>query len=83
MGLNFQVFEYTDRHSNVRVKIKENVLVEKGFTSPFERVEVYNVDLQVPNNVPPSDSISSKVLKLSYKIRVTYPFMRYCRSVNH
>lgn len=52
------------------MKIKENVLVEQGFNSPFERVEVYNVDIQVPSKVPPSDSTSSKVLKLSYKLRV-------------
>lgn len=52
------------------MKIKENVLVEQAFNSPFERVEVYNVDIQVPRKVPPSDTVSSKVLKLSYKLRV-------------
>ncbi|KAG4069514.1 hypothetical protein HA402_006880 [Bradysia odoriphaga] len=75
-----QFFEYIDRHSNIRGKIKENVLVEKGFTSPFERIEVYNVDLQVPSNVPPSDCTSSKVLKLSYKLRVHGVVDNTCRS---
>lgn len=52
------------------MKIKENALVEQAFNSPFERIEVYNVDIQVPRKLPPSDSTSSKVLKLSYKLRV-------------
>lgn len=71
INLHTQFFEYTDLVDNDIVKIKENVLVEHGFNSPFERVEVYNVDVQVPSNIPPSDSTSSKVIKLSYKLRVS------------
>ncbi|KAJ6636591.1 Arrestin domain-containing protein 17 [Pseudolycoriella hygida] len=75
-----QFFDYTDRHNSETVKVKENVLVEKGFTSPFERVEVYNVDIEVPRNVPPTDTTSSKVLKLSYKLRVHGKINDTCRS---
>lgn len=83
INFHVQFFEYTDLVDNDVVKVKENVLVEHGFNSPFERVEVYNVDILVPD-VPPSDSTSSKVIRLSYKLRVMkFYFLELSKLINY